>query len=223
LKLPVMDLVDTILFDWDGTLIDTAQPSFFAFRKALGDLGISVDYGFYEQIYSPNWYAMYETLRLPREKWEEADRLWLRHYGEEIPEMVQGGMHVLNELCRRGYCLGIVSSGSQVRVQREINDLSLAEVFAVVVCNEDVAHKKPHPEGLEKAMRHMERQAESCCYVGDSPHDVEMGKRAGARTVGILSSYPSRRNLRHASPDFCCESIEDLLGIFETLTARMEP
>jgi HAD superfamily hydrolase (TIGR01509 family) len=217
-----MDLIDTVLFDWDGTLIDTAQPSFFAFRKALGDLGIPVEFEFYEQIYSPNWYTMYESLRLPREQWPEADDLWLRHYGEEIPEVVEGGVHVLKELRRRGYCLGIVTSGSHARVRREINVLGLAEVFGVVVCNEDVTNKKPHPEGLETAMKWMDKQPEACCYVGDSPHDVEMGKRAGTRTVGILSHYPSSKRLRHAHPDFCCESILDLLGLFDRLPLRQD-
>jgi pyrophosphatase PpaX len=211
-----MDSVDTILFDWDGTLIDTAQPSFFAFRQALADLGIQVEFELYEQIYSPNWYSMYESLGLPSEKWLEADDRWLLHYGESIPELVEGGVHVLNELCRRKYCLGIVTSGSLSRVRREINMLGFADRFGVVVCNEDVTHKKPHPEGLEMAMRHMDKRAQNCCYVGDSPHDVEMGRRAGTRTVGILSSYPSREKLRQAQPDYCFESIRELLKLFET-------
>lgn len=210
-----MDSIDTILLDWDGTLIDTAQPSFAAFQKALADLGIAVTHGNYEQIYAPNWYNMYAALRLPRDKWQEADDLWLRHYGEDIPELADGAEHVLDELGRRGYCLGVVTSGSRLRVQREIKTIGLSEAFGVVVCNEDVVNKKPHPEGLEKAMRQMGKQPRACCYVGDSADDVEMGKRAEIRTVGIQSRYPGNRRLKEANPDFLFPSIDRLLQLFE--------
>ena len=210
-----MDLIDTVLLDWDGTLIDTAQPSFAAFQKALADLGILVTHDFYEQIYSPNWYNMYETLQLPRKKWQQADSLWLQHYGDGASELVESARYVLDELDRRGYCLGIVSSGSRLRVRREIKLLGLTETFGAVVCNEDVANKKPHPEGLEKAMIQMDKRREVCCYVGDSAEDMEMGKRAGIRTIGILSRYPGGQKLRNANPDFFFPSIEYLLELFD--------
>jgi len=56
--------IDTILFDWDGTLIDTADAAFDAFRKALLDLSVPLEYETYVRIYSPNWYSMYEALAL---------------------------------------------------------------------------------------------------------------------------------------------------------------
>jgi len=214
-----MDLIDTILFDWDGTLIDTAQAAYEAFRKAFCDLGIPVAFERYESIYSPNWYSMYQALRLPSDKWPEADDLWLRHYGRETPVLVQGGQYVLSGLLHRGYCLGIVTSGSHQRVAREIDALGLAKAFRVVVCNEDVRNKKPHPEGLETAMRGLGKRPEVCCYVGDSPDDMEMGRRAQVRSLGVLSRYPSSKKLLIACPDFCFESIIHLLGLFEALPA----
>lgn len=218
-----MDLIDTVLLDWDGTLINTAQTSFAAFQKALADLGISVTYDYYEQIYSPNWYGMYETLQLPRERWQEAEDLWLRYYGRESPELVESAKHVIEELNRRGYCLGIVTSGSRLRVLREISILGLTNVFGTVICNEDVVNKKPHPEGLEKAMHHMNKDREACCYVGDSADDVEMGKRANIRTVGILSRYPGNHKLQNANPDFCFQSITQLLTLFDKATQTAMP
>jgi HAD superfamily hydrolase (TIGR01509 family) len=209
-----MDLIDTILFDWDGTLIDTALPSFYAFQKAMDASGIAIGIDLYEEIYAPNWYNMYERLGLPEKKWQEADNLWLRHYGEIIPEPVEGGMRVLDELCRRGYGLGVVTSGSRMRVRREINALGLEDTFRVVVCNEDVRNKKPDPEGIKRALKSMDKSPEVSCYVGDSPDDVEMGKRARIRTIGILSKYPNSRKLRSAEPDFCFESIMQLLPLF---------
>lgn len=211
-----MDSIDTILLDWDGTLLDSAQPSFVAFHKALADLGISVTRDYYEQIYSPNWYNMYEALKLPREKWQEADNLWLLHYGEDTPELVESATYVLNRLRQRGFSLGIVTSGSRSRVLREIEAIGFTETFGAVVCNEDVSNKKPHPEGLEKAMRQMGKRPEACCYVGDSADDVEMGKRADIRTIGIQSRYPGNHRLKEANPDFFFPSIYHLLELFES-------
>ena len=205
-----MSSVDTILFDWDGTLLDSAPYAFLAFQKAFGELGLVLEMDLYERIYSPNWYEMYRALQLPEHRWQDADALWTRHYGQTTAPLVKGGRDALDELIYRGYCLGIVTSGSRIRVAHELKTLRLEEIFGTVVCSEDVANKKPHPEGLEMAMKHMDKRPEICCYVGDSPVDVEMGKRAGMQTIGILSGYPGSKALPSTHPDFCFESITQL-------------
>jgi phosphoglycolate phosphatase-like HAD superfamily hydrolase len=98
-----------------------------------------------------------------------------------------------------------------MRVLRELKTLGLDDVFGTVVCNEDVVYKKPHPEGLLLAMRRLDKRPEICCYVGDSPADMEMSKRAGMQTIGIRSGYPSSKKLRGTNPDFCFDSIAQLL------------
>jgi HAD superfamily hydrolase (TIGR01509 family) len=210
-----MASIDTILFDWDGTLVDSAQSSFDAFQKSMADMGIVTEFGVYERIYSPNWYSMYAALGLPKEKWLEADNLWARHYGRKLPDLPTAAPHALNELRARGCCLGIVTSGSQSRVYRELNELGLRGAFQTVVCSEDVVNKKPHPEGLDLAMSRLGKSAEVCCYVGDSPDDMKMGKRARVQTIGIASRYPNSANLLNSGADFCIESISDLLKRFK--------
>ena len=90
----------------------------------------------------------------------------------------------------------------------------LSDIFTTVVCNEDVVHKKPHPEGLLTAMRHLGKEPEVCCYVGDSPDDIEMGRRAKVRTIGIPGSYPNSQRIRNAMPDDCFDSLVQLLAHF---------
>ena len=211
-----MESINTILFDWDGTLVDSASVAFEATRRSLYDLGITLAYNRYEEIYSPDWYKMYEALRLPREKWPEADNGWILHYGQTVSSLVPEGRRTLNELRRRGYCLGIVTSGNRSRVWREIKTHGLEPIFEVVVCGEDVINRKPHPEGLGLAMERIGKDPDVCCYVGDSLADIEMGKRANIRTIGIRSRYPGSRELSNANPDLLFESIALLLGYFET-------
>ena len=203
--------ISHLLFDWDGTLLDSSLLGFAAFRKTFSDLGIQFDQAAYESIYSPNWYTMYEALGLPRHLWETADELWIRHYGEESPRLVAGSKEALVELARRGYSLGIVSSGTRSRVVREIEDTGLSPVFPVVVCNEDIENKKPHPEGLEKAIRQLGASHESCVYIGDSPEDIQMGRSARVLTVGVRSNYPTNERLALAQPDIYLDSVCGLL------------
>ena len=203
--------ITTLLFDWDGTLFDSDHRGFLAFQKTFDELGISFDRQAYEACYSPNWYLMYEFLKLPRELWTQADDQWTVHYGEEPPLMVAGAQDTLSELNRRGYRMGVVSSGSQRRVRREIHQLSLTSLFHVVVCNEDIVNKKPHPEGLIKAITTLDAPVDQTCYVGDAPEDIQMGKNARVMTIGVRSSYPSSRFLAQARPDINLEQIGGLL------------
>jgi len=206
--------ITTLLFDWDGTLFDSALTGFLAFEKTFGELGLAFTPEFYETIYSPNWYSMYEALNLPKDKWQAADELWLQHYGEQTPKLIDGANSTILELQSRGYRLGIVTSGTHRRVAREINLLGLSSTFETLVCNEHIVNKKPHPEGLENAIQQLFITPDLCCYVGDTPEDVQMGKKAGVMTAAVRSAYPTSRRLIDEHPDIHLDSIADLLVHF---------
>jgi HAD superfamily hydrolase (TIGR01509 family) len=206
-------LIDTFFFDWDGTLNDSAQQSFEAFRKTFAALGIVLEREKYEQVYTPDWYTMFAQLGLSKERWADADELWMQFYDHNSARMMPGGREVLHKLEQKGYSTGIVSSGSRARIEREIEVFGLREVFQVVICGEDVVNKKPHPEGLVLAMERAKKNPNTCCYVGDCPQDVEMGRSAGMKTIGIRSRYPASRKLADARPDFCFRSLKQFMSI----------
>lgn len=206
--------ITTLLFDWDGTIVDSHQLGLRAFERSFADLGITFDYETYRRVYSPNWYSVYEAMGLPNEKWDRADELWIQHYGDQTAQPIAGAADTLKVLYGYGYHLGVVSSGSDCRVNREVSELGLADFFDVVVCNEQMQNKKPHPEGLETALEALGRKSYEACYVGDSPEDIEMGKRAGTSTVGIRSTYPTSWRLKENKPDLYLESFRDLIDHF---------
>lgn len=206
--------INTLVFDWDGTLVDSATLGLAAFQRAFSELGHPFPMDIYEAAYSPNWYSTYEALGLPRDKWEHADELWLKHYGEQTAELIQGVGDTLKDLNRRNYRLAVVTSGSESRVHREIEQSVLRGLFHTVVCNEHIVNKKPHPEGLEIALRRLNCQPREAAYVGDAPEDIEMGRTAKVLTVGVRSSYPSSSRLLSASPDIYLESLSELLQHF---------
>src|SRR5262249_47247342 len=158
-----------------------------AFQKMFRDFEIEFSRERHDEIYAPDWYAMYRALELPQELWPEADRRWLQHYAEEEPHLIAGASATIETLRERGLLLGVVSSGTRSRIEREIERLGLGGVFATLVCNEDVANRKPHPEGLESAMRAIGCEAGWCCFVGDTPEDIAMGKAARMWTIAVPS------------------------------------
>jgi len=207
--------ISTLLFDWDGTLVDSAQLGLTAFEQSFAELGVGFDRDIYCKVYSPNWYSIYEAMGLPKEKWQMADDLWVRHYGEQTAQPVPRALKTIRDLKQNGYRLGVVSSGSECRVVREINELGFGSFFEVVICNEQMENKKPHPEGLETAMQALGCVIDATGYVGDSPEDIEMGKRAKLFTVGVRSGYPTSWKLEHHQPDILIESLAELSDHFK--------
>ena len=206
--------VTTLLFDWDGTLVDSAQLGLTAFEQSFAALGVAFDHEVYRAVYSPNWYSVYEAMGLPRDKWPRADELWTQHYGEQTAQLVEGANQTITKLQEKGYRLGVVSSGNDRRVAREITKVDFDSIFEVVVCHEQMENRKPHPEGLETALRLMNRSQAESCYIGDSPEDIEMGKRAGLLTVGVRSAYPTNWKLERSNPDIFIQSLSELLRHF---------
>jgi HAD superfamily hydrolase (TIGR01549 family) len=202
--------INTLLFDWDGTLVDSAKLGLRAFEESFAALGVYFDHEIYQAVYSPNWYTVYEAMGMPKEKWQLADDLWVQHYGEQAAQAMPGAQETIKDLKQKGYRLGVVSSGNEGRIAREITDSGLEGFFETVVCNEQMENKKPHPEGLETAMRSLGCVSDATCYVGDSPEDIEMGKRAKVFTVGVRSNYPTSWKLQSHQPDILIESLSEL-------------
>jgi len=206
--------IKSLLFDWDGTLVDSARLGLAAFEKTFSELGVVFAHDVYEAKYSPNWYSTYEALGLPKDLWETADDLWIRHYGDQSAPLIEGVGETLLALRAKGYQLGIVSSGSGSRVGREVQRSVLRDAFSVIICNEDIVNKKPDPEGLMLAMRKLNVAASQCAYVGDAPEDIEMGRRGNVLTVGVRSTYPSSARVPNAKPDLYLERITELVDHF---------
>ena len=209
-----MGHIKNLIFDWDGTLVDSAHLGLVAFEKTFSELGVPFVHDVYEATYSPNWYRTYEALGMPKDLWNVADGLWLQHYGEQCAPLIEGVGDTLLSLRRKGYQLAVVTSGSRSRVCREVEESVLSDAFAVIVCNDEITNKKPHPEGLERAIREMDVEPSQCVYVGDAPEDIEMGRRGNVMTVGVRSAYPSSGRVLVAEPDLYVERIVELADHF---------
>ena len=190
-----------VLFDWDGTLVNTAEASYRCYEKLFGSYGIAFDRDAFRRTYSPNWHLTYSALGLSPERWAEADARWLGHYCEEEVVLIEGAREALLRVREAGVRAGLVTSGDRVRVSRELADLGVAGLFEVLVCAEDTVQRKPHPEALLLALERMRVAPGQAVYIGDSPEDVQMAQAAGVRAVGIPGGFPNREALAAARPD----------------------
>src|ERR1700730_15018562 len=205
-----------VLFDWDGTLLDSYASDTRAYLSMFRALG--VDWGVAEltRHYSPNWYRVYRAARLPTEKWDEADRLWTIAYGKESPALLPGARRIVQTLSR-DFDLAIVTSGNRRRVRRQLRGFHLAAYFSACVCSEDAPRKKPHPAPLNLAIDRLRADPEECVYAGDTAEDIEMARRAGVRPLGVLGPFPTAERLRAARPDTILRSIRDLPSYLQAL------
>ena len=203
--------LQAVLFDWDGTLVNTAEASYRCYEKLFGSYGIAFDRDAFRRTYSPNWHLTYSALGLDKDRWAEADKRWLSHYCEEEIVLIEGARDALLRVRAAGLRAGLVTSGDRVRVSRELADLGMAELFEVLVCAEDTVRRKPHPEPLLLALQRMRLCAAEAVYVGDSPEDVQMAQATGVRTVGIPGGFPNREALAAARPDVLEETLATAL------------
>ena len=208
------DRVKNVLFDWDGTLLDSFAAGYHASVTVLRHFGIEVDRKRFLETYSPNWYESYRVLGVPENEWSNADALWRRTYHQQTSELYPFVLSTLRSLQRAGLTLGLVTSGDRDRVFRELERFSLTGFFDAVVCFEDTEEKKPHPAPLTLGLETMRAEASATAYVGDRPEDIFMGRRVGTFTIGVESEYGSREILAEAKPDLLLPDASHLLGSF---------
>jgi HAD superfamily hydrolase (TIGR01549 family) len=205
-----------VLFDWDGTLLDSFDADSSAYLAMFQEMDIPWGLDELARHYSPNWYNVYRAAKLPRIRWDAANLAWRKQYAEHKPKLIRGARRVL-ACVRRHHRLGLVTSGDRDRVTAQLRYFQLTRLFASRVCADDTSLKKPHPAPLRLALKQMRLDPAACVYVGDSPHDLEMARRAGVRAIAVLGRFPTEKGLRAARPEFLLDSITQLPGILDHL------
>jgi HAD superfamily hydrolase (TIGR01549 family) len=200
-----------VLFDWDGTLLDSFAADTRAYLAMFKALGVTFTRDDLARHYHPDWTRVYRALRIQRSRWSRADKLWREAYALEKPQLLPGTRAVLRTLLKR-FTLGLVTSGDGSRVRTQLEMFKLTNWFAACVCSEDAAHKKPHPAPLERALEMLRVAPEDAVYVGDSAQDMEMARRAGVRAIGVFGPFPTEKGLRAAKPALLLNSVEQLPG-----------
>jgi HAD superfamily hydrolase (TIGR01509 family) len=201
-----------VIFDWDGTLLDSYHADACAYLQMFAALGIPWGLAELAQHYSPDWHNVYRAARVPPERWGEADQLWRHFYRAQRPVLQREARRVVQQLSQQ-YPLALVTSGSAGRVRSQLRAFGFERLFDVRVFGDEVPRRKPDPAALRIALSRLNLEPAACVYIGDAPEDVQMARRAGVPSVAVLSHSPVPERLRAARPNRLISRISELPGL----------
>ncbi len=200
--------IRAVVFDLDGTLLNSFPAHFKAYQMTFERLGRSISQDEFLRSYSPNWYHTYEAMGLPRERWNEADQYWLEAAAGLEPELFPQVPTLLQQ-CSKRWAIGLVTSGSKQRVTRDLQRTGIAKYFGIIVTGDDVTSPKPSPDGLHHAMEALKVGPHETVYIGDARADFEMAHAAGVAFLGVKSDF---HNHEEDSPFTPLSSVDAVLS-----------
>lgn len=207
-----------IVFDWDGTLVDTLPAITQANAEVLESFGIPFDGDAYRAAYAPDWQEMYVRLGVDRSRIPEAGARWLVSYRRVMGEVraMPRAAEALERLADAGLAMGLVTAGERHVVEAQLASTGLGRYLPVRVCADDLPVMKPHPAPLRKALAELGLLSvpERTAYVGDAQDDMRMARTVGARGVGIVSMLGTRADLEAAGASEVVESVADWVDAF---------
>jgi len=213
-----LQCVKAVFFDLDGTLVDSLEAIVSAVEKALESRELKCDSAkVVKMIGLPleNIFGVLAPNLSKQEIWQlvhEYRKYYMTHHLENTT-IHPSAQLVLRKLKAKGFKLGITTSKYRRPVMGVLSHFGIAELFDVVVTGYEVKKHKPEPDIVLEAAKRLGVKPKQCVVVGDSPVDVESGKRAGSFTIAVLSNTYNRKLLEDAKPTIVFEELEEILKI----------
>jgi phosphoglycolate phosphatase len=205
---------ELIVFDWDGTLLDSAGAIVRAIQAACADLGLRrPDDAEARHVIG---LGLSDAMRhavpdLAPDRYQEMVNRYRHHYlsGDHELTLFEGIPALLAELRERGHLLAVATGKSRLGLERSLDHSGLRGLFSASRCA-DECHSKPHPQMLEELMSEFGAVAGSTVMIGDTSHDVLMARNAGVDALAVTyGAHPHDHLLEHA-PVACLHSVGEL-------------
>lgn len=207
--------ITTLLFDLDGTLINTNELIIASFLHTLN-------------YYYPNKYERNDVIpyigppltetfsKINPARVEEMVHRYRAHnqqHHDTLVEEYEGVYEAIVALKKAGFKLGIVTSKIREMCHRGMKLGRLEGLFDTVIAIDDVTLAKPNPEPIFKALEQLHSTPAETMMVGDNYHDILAGKNAGTLTVGVAWTMQGEQYLQSFGPDYMVNDMRDLLRI----------
>jgi len=212
--------VVVLLFDLDGTILDTTRLILESFKYSFlqGLQEVVTD----EELLPHFGRPLEEQFRLMRPDASEATiknllKIYREHNHREhdrLTRVVPGAPEALRELARQGFILGVVTSKRLPLTERGLVQFGLRELFQVVVHADSTTRHKPHPEPIEHALALLGAEAGAAAYTGDSPYDMMAAKAAGVEAIGLVYNTFTDDELWRAGADAVFHTWDALASYF---------
>ena len=212
-----MAALQTILFDLDGTLIDSVRLILDSYHHTLAQHGIPArsDEDWLKGVGTPltvqfaEWRDSPEQLEALIATYREYN---LKHH-DRMVTVYPGVVEAVREIKAAGRQTGLVTSKNRQGALRGLKLVGLEALMDVLVCADEVTNPKPHPEPVEKAVALLGANPATTVYVGDSVHDMHSGRAAGVKTAAALWGPFGRESLESASPDYWLAAPADIVPL----------
>ena len=224
MKTPALH-VSGILFDLDGTLVDSAPDIANAANNMLRSLG--EEQATPEQIQTWIGNGLPKLVKRALTKdfdgepdpalFEKALKLQMHHYERDVcvdSYMYVGVAETLKALHEQGFTLGCVTNKDASCTLPLLNQLGIDHFFTSIVSGDTCNHKKPHPEPILFGIEEMGLKPENCALVGDSAHDIHAAQAANIPAIAVNYGHNQGVDLSTQNPHALIESFADILPLF---------
>ncbi len=202
-----------ILFDIDGTLLDTHEYIYQAFEASLKKHHKPIPRKELQKIMGKPLEECYRILT----KLENVSNLAGEHNTFQVanPQLVKpfpNTVSTLEHLKEKGMLISAVTTRAGSTVKQTLEETGLIHYLNYIVAFEDVTNPKPDPEGIRKALTYFEIKPEDAMMVGDSDVDVMAGQNAGVTTVGVTYGFHGKKIVQ-TKPDYVIDDIKEIVQI----------
>lgn len=207
--------VKALLFDFDGTLLNTNDLIIQTFMQVLNER--------FPGQYSPKdclkfiGPSLKQTFNDIAPGEEEAliakYRAWNIEHHDELVSQYPDVVSTLEQLKAQGIRLAIVSTKRNDTIDRGLSILGVTHLFDVRIGTDDVKNVKPDPEPVLLAMERLGIAKEDAIMIGDNSHDIEAGHRAGVRAAGVAWAIKGEAYLQQYQPEYMLQHMTDLFDI----------
>jgi pyrophosphatase PpaX len=212
-----------LLFDLDGTLIDSIELILGAMRHSFAGFGgrAPTDEEWRAGIGIP----LHTALRRFSSDEAEVDRLFQRYreyqleHHDALVRPYDGIVETVRAFAASGHPMALVTSKSDWMALKALVLVGLDQLIPVIVGCDTCVNHKPHPEPVERALALLGAEAGNALFVGDSPHDVQSGRAAGVFTVGVTWGAFSRDEMVASGADAVIDRIDELPALVARFSA----
>ncbi|MCJ8015108.1 pyrophosphatase PpaX [Paenibacillus sp. KQZ6P-2] len=211
-------MIDTILFDLDGTIIDTNELIITSFMHVLEKHQLAPLTR--EQIIPKMGATLEQQLQHFSGMGDTTTLITsYRSYNDEhhdaMVRLFPQVEEVVSQLHAKGLRLGVVTTKNKPGTIRVLELFGLQKYMEAVITLNDVEHPKPHPEPILKALELLGSDPSRTLMVGDSPMDIESAKASGVQSAGVAWSLKGEKALLEHHPDYMLQDMNDLFSLLE--------